>query len=451
MTTLAAPATSTTTAPRRARPRWAAALLLLLGVDLGAVLAVALARLPVDAAGPGGLALWGGRATGLLAQVLVLGLVLLAAHVPALERTVGQDRLLRWHRWLAPTALVSLIAHPLLLAAAYRGGWWNSLVSLGSTTADALVGSSLFLLAAAASVRALRRRMPYEGWHLLHLTTYAAVVLVFLHQLTAGSTVLSNALLRSWWLAQLVAVLLTAAAFRVALPLWRSARHDLRVATIAHERPDVVTVTLTGRDVAGLEASGGQFLTWRFLDATHWWRAHPFSLSALPTGDTLRFTARQVGDGTRLLDRLRPGTRVLVEGPYGVLTGAARRSERLLLIGAGLGIAPLRALLEALPPAVDVVLVHRASSPDDAVLHGELQALTRQRPHARLELLTGPRGRPDDPDRPLGPRSLHLLCPDVADRDVYVCGPSALTADLRRELHRIGVPPDRIHTESFEL
>lgn len=435
----------------RRRRAWAATLLVLLGVDVGAVFAVALARLPVDVAAPGGLALWGGRAAGLLAQVLVLALVLLAARVPVLERAVGQDRLLRWHRWLAPSALVALVAHPLLLAAGYGGSWWTSLVSLGSTTADALVGTGLFLLAAVLSVRAVRRRLPYEGWHLLHLTTYAAVALVFLHQLTAGTAVLSNAVLRGWWLAQLLAVLTAALVFRVAQPLWRSARHDVRVSSVRRESPDVVTVTFSGRNLGRLGAAGGQFLSWRFLDRTHWWRAHPFSLSAAPTEGALRLTARQVGDGTRMLDGLRPGTRVLIEGPYGVLTAQSRSTDRLLLVGAGLGIAPLRALLEELPPHVDVVVLHRASTNADAVLHDELQLLARQRPHARVELVTGRRGVAGDPDRPLSGRSLQLLCPDVADREAFLCGPPGLTDDLMSTLQRLGVPRARLHSESFEL
>lgn len=438
--------------PPRPRPtRWASALLILLGVDVGAVVGIALARLPVDAAAPGGLALWGGRAAGLLAQVLVLGLVLLAARIPVLERAVGQDRLLRWHRWLAPTAIVALVAHPLLLAAGYTGGWWASLISLGSATANAVIGIGLFLLAAAVSVRLVRRRLPYEGWHLLHLTTYAAVVLVFLHQLTAGTAVLSNALLRGWWLAQLVVVLAAAATFRIVLPLWRSARHDLRVASVHHEGHDVVSVTFHGRDLHCLGAAGGQFLSWRFLDRAHWWRAHPFSLSAAPQRDGLRFTARQVGDGTRLLDNLRPGTRVLVEGPYGVLTADARSTDRLLLIGAGLGIAPLRALLESLPVHVDVVVLHRASTKADAILHDELQILAEQRPRVRVELLTGPRGAAHDPNRPLGRGSLQRMCPDVVRREVFLCGPPALTGDLLHTLRRLGVPRARLHSESFEL
>ena len=289
-------------------------------------------------------------------------------------------------------------------------------------------------------MRLVRRRLPYESWHLLHLTTYAAVVLAFLHQLTAGSTVLQGTLVRTWWLAQLVAVLGVALTHRVLVPLWVSARHRLRVVEVVREADDVVSVVVRGRDVHLLGAHGGQFLVWRFLDRSHVWRAHPFSLSAAPRDDLLRLTARQVGDGTRDLQHLRPGTRLLVEGPYGIMTAQARQTERVLLIGAGLGIAPLRALLEDLPTSVDTVVLHRASRPNDAVLHGELRAARRRpdldpggpghrparrprrpRPAARRPPAVPPgarrrrprrlRLRPAGPDRRPAPHAARPRCP----------------------------------------
>lgn len=435
--------------------RWPAGLLLLLlGANVGAVAALGLARLPVDLQLPGGLATWAGRMTGLLAEVLVLAMVLLAARVPWLEKAVGQDRLLRWHRWLAPTALVALVVHPLLLAFGYGrglGGWWPALLSLGSTTLDAVAGTALFLVAAVTSVRLVRRRLPYEGWHLLHLLTYAAVLLAFAHQLSAGSTVLQGALVRGWWTAQLVLVLTAATVFRLCLPLLRSARHGLRVTGVRRESGDVVSVTVAGRDLDRLTARGGQFLVWRFLDATHWWRAHPFSLSAAPRGNQLRLTAREIGDGTRALVRLRPGTRVLVEGPYGVLAAAARTRDRVLLIGAGLGIAPIRALLEDLPVTVDAVVLNRASTPANAVHQGELTALADSRPATTVHLVTGSRSAAGDPAGPLGAWQLRALVPDLATRDVYLCGPPCLTAQLLSTLRQLGVPAGQIHAESFSL
>src|SRR5437762_1028493 len=96
------------------------------------------------------------------------------------------------------------------------------------------------------------------------------------------------------------------------------------------------------------------------LDGPGWWHGHPFSLSSAPNGEWLRITVKALGDGTRSLQRLAVGTRVLVEGPYGVLTGARRRRRRILLIAGGIGIAPLRALVESLPAAPgEMTLLYR--------------------------------------------------------------------------------------------
>ena len=95
-----------------------------------------------------------------------------------------------------------------------------------------------------------------------------------------------------------------------------------------------------------LDAKPGQFFVWRFLDGAGWSRGHPFSLAAAPTIDALDISARLVGDGTERLRTLRPGTRVLVEGPYGRMTGDERTARKLLMIGAGAGVAPLVSILE---------------------------------------------------------------------------------------------------------
>jgi predicted ferric reductase len=441
---------------RHRRPLAAASLLLLLaGLNLGAVLAIGLTRLRLDVADPGGLALWGGRLTGLLAEVLVLAQILLAARVPWLEKAVGQDRLLRWHRNIAPLALVALVAHPLLLALSaanqHLGGVGGELLSLGGAYLDATVGLGLFLALSAVSVRAVRQWMPYEGWYVLHLTAYVAVALAFGHQLGAGSTVLHGPLVRSWWMAQLALTLGAVVVYRFGLPLKLALRHRVRVTKVVRESDDVVSVHMTGHGLDELGAQGGQFMVWRFLTLRDWWRSHPYSLSAAPRDGLLRLTAREIGEGSRMLARLKPGTRVLAEGPYGVLTDAVRTRPEVLLIGAGLGISPIRALLEDMPCEVDVEVVHRASTRDAAVLHHELEALAAGRPLTRVHLVTGRRGRPDDRLRPLGPLHLRSLVPDITSRDVYVCGPPGLTAGIIENLRRLGVPGSQVHLESFEL
>src|SRR4029453_16432409 len=134
-----------------------------------------------------------------------------------------------------------------------------------------------------------------------------------------------------------------------------------------------------------------------FLDHGYWWQANPFSLSAAPNGHTLRLTARAVGVGSGRLRHVRVGSRVFAEGPYGAFTTMHRTREATLLIAGGVGVTPIRALLEeATGP---VVVLYRVRSTADAVLLPELEELARAR-GAQLPLLTGRTGAGHPPVTP---------------------------------------------------
>ncbi len=429
-------------------------MVVLAGLNLGAVTALAVHG--VTSAGPGtaGLLTWAGRTAGLFAETLVVAQVLLAARLPTLERSVGQDTLMRWHRSLGQLTLAVVLVHPLLLAAGYGGarvgGFFVQSWTLSTTYLSAAGGFLLIVTAAGLSVRTARRRLRYETWYAVHLTTYAAIFLAFGHQLSAGHDLSGSPIIAAWWKGQLVVAAGCLILFRVGLPLFRSLRHQLRVISVVAESPDVVSVHIGGRRLDALACDGGQFFVWRFLHPRGWWEAHPYSLSAAPSGDRLRITVRMVGDGTRQLAQLRPGTRIIAEGPYGVFTDARRTTRKVLLIGAGIGITPIRALLADLPLDVDVTLLHRVSDPAEAVLVEEIRALIEER-GATARLIAGPRGDVHDPDRPLSPGHLRSLVPDVARRDVYLCGPPGFCWSTADALARLEVPADRIHHESFAM
>ena len=136
--------------------------------------------------------------------------------------------------------------------------------------------------------------------------------------------------------------------WRIWLPLWRSLRHGLRVTSVVREASDVVSVYLTGRRLDRLPVRAGPVPERPVPRRPGWTRANPFSLSAAPDGRSLRITAKALGEGSARLASLRPGTRVLFEGPYGRLSSRARTRRKVLLAGAGVGITPLRALAEGL-------------------------------------------------------------------------------------------------------
>ena len=226
-------------------------------------------------------------------------------------------------------------------------------------------------------------------------------------------------------------------------------RHRLRVANIVREAPGVVSLYVTGDHLDELAVRAGQYFQWRFLTRDGWWRAHPFSISSAPNGRWLRVTIKDLGDWSGELQRIGVGTRIFVEGPYGVLTGARRTRRRVLLIAGGIGITPLRALLEALPGGPgDLTLIYRVRRPQDIVFREELEALARQRGIV-LHLLVGERGSRAMPEDPLAPRALITRVPDITERDVYLCAPTSMMQAVEEALADLRVPKRQIHAERF--
>ncbi|MDQ6725024.1 MAG: oxidoreductase, partial [Actinomycetota bacterium] len=287
-----------------------------------------------------------------------------------------------------------------------------------------------------------------ETWYFVHLYAYLAVALGFAHQLSVGNDFIHDAVARAWWVTLYVVVGGSILLWRVGWPVWFNARHQLRVADVVPEGPGVFSIYLTGRNLDRVGAEAGQFFLWRFLTRYGWWQAHPFSLSAAPDGRALRITVKELGDFTRKMQHLRPGARVFAEGPYGTFTAARRTQRRVALIAAGIGITPLRALIETLDADPgEVTMLYRVQRPEDFVFRGELDHLARERGIV-VHPIAGTDIGDDETDR-LGVPALRRLVPDIAERDVYVCGPPALIDALTRRLRRLGVARQHIHAERF--
>jgi predicted ferric reductase len=424
------------------------------GLGLGASIALPLSHTSMEAIdAPGGVALLAGDVTAMAGTYLLLVMVLLAARISPLENVLGQDRLIRWHRRLSSAPLVLLGAHAVLTTLGYaqsgHTGFWSESGSLIVTMTwifAALVSYALLVAIAGASVRAARRRFSYDTWWVIHLYTYLALALSVPHQIIDGTDFVGHPLVQALWILLWCATAGLVVIYRIGLPVLRSLYHRLEIVEVRREADGVYSVIIRGHHLERLAVAGGQHFGWRFLTRGLWWHAHPFSLSAMPAPPHMRLTIKAAGDSTDVITRLRPGTKVAIEGPYGTFTDTARTRRKVALIGAGVGIAPLRALLEDIPSTVDVVVVQRASTPDQLIHHGELGQMVAAR-HGRLVALAGSRSkhRLDDP------RYLHRVIPDLAVRDLYLCGPDAFTAGVVAAAQRLGVAPDAIHCESFEF
>jgi predicted ferric reductase len=397
-----------------------------------------------------------GQVTALVGTYFALVQIVLMSRAPWLEQVLGLQGLAAWHHWLGFACTTMICGHVVLTTGGYALGdgaqlgseFWT-LMTTYPYMLSATVGTVLLVMVAVTSVRVARRRVRHETWHFIHLYAYLAIALAFGHELAVGSDLSTDPVALGYWCFLYTVVVALVLVFRVGQPLATAWRHQLRVTSTVREGPDVVSIYIGGRDLGRLAVAPGQFFRWRFLTREGWWHAHHFSLSAPPDGRHLRITVKGVGEHTRALAGIRAGTRVVAEGPFGLFTGQRRRSRHVLLVAGGIGITPLRALLDDMPRGRDaVVLVYRAGSEADLVFRDELERLLQER-GGRIHVIVGHRA--ELPSDPLSPAMLRRLCPDVTERDAYLCGPPAMMDHVESGLRALGVTAAHIHREQFAV
>lgn len=390
------------------------------------------------------------RSFALIGTYLALVGLVLVARVPWIETSVGHDRLVTWHRKLGPYSLFLIGFHVLFVAFGYAGleriptivELWR-MVTRFPWMLPAFIGFIFMMAAGITSYKKARAKMSYETWWTVHLYTYLAIALSFMHQVLTGPMFIGHPLNRFFWNVLYLLVAGTLITWRFAIPVIRSLRLGLKVEQVVNEGPGVFSVIMKGRNVDSLGAQGGQFFGWRFLTKGHWFISHPYSLSAAPTKKYLRVTVKDLGDHSGSVTFIKPGTRVFLEGPYGAFTAGRASKGHVTLIGGGVGITPIRAIMEEFPPNVEVDVIFRASNKEDLVLKEELDYLAQER-GARVHYLIGPRS-----EHPMDAKYLMRVVPTFRDSDVYICGPAPLVDAVREAARNVGIPKNRFHDEAF--
>ncbi len=392
------------------------------------------------------------RICALLGSYLALVGLVLVSRVSWIEKSVGHDRLVIWHRKMGPYAMYLITFHVLFVTLGYAGPdrapmaiELYRLVVHYPWMLPGFVGFLFFAAAGISSYKKARAKMSYETWWTIHLYTYMAIALSFMHQILTGPMFINHPLNKYYWTFLYVAAGATIILWRIVIPTVRSLRHNLRVEQIVAEGPGVVSIVMRGRNLEKLGAQGGQFFGWRFMTSGQWWISHPYSLSAAPTSHYMRVTVKELGDASSSIKKLKPGTRVFFEGPYGTFVADKATRGHVVLVGGGVGITPLRALLEEFDMTKSIDVIFRASKEEDLVLRKELDELADAR-GARVHYLVGNRQT-----HPMNAKYIMKFVPAFRDSDVYVCGPTPLVEAVREAALACGIPKNRFHDEAFEF
>ena len=399
-----------------------------------------------------------GRLAALCAACGILLQLMLIGRVRWLEQSFGLDRLVWVHHKNGLLVLCALIAHPILVTAGHamkeRASPWVQLKDFFANwdaTPLAAVGWLIFLTLGALSLAPVRRRMRYESWYAIHLSAYPAVVLAFFHQ-RVGRDLAKNHFFSAYWYGLYAFVAVNLIVFRFLSPAFLFWRHRFTVERLERETNEVTSVVIRGRDLAAFRIQAGQFMFVRFWAEGFWWQAHPFSMSRLPDGSEIRLSIKNVGDFTAAIPKLARGTPVLIDGPHGVFTAKHCRRHKVLMVAAGIGITPIRSLAEELAAGGREVLVLYGNRTKPAIVfHEELGELEAAHPSLRvIHILshdpswTGEKGRIDA-------EKIRRFASDVAEREVFLCGPPIMMKNLLKVLAAMEVPRSAIHWERFSL
>ncbi len=387
-----------------------------------------------------------GVAAGAVAIAAMSGCLVLAARPPGFEPFFGGlDRMYRAHKWLGITALAAIVLHDAVgieFGRRARGGAFDEVAeSLGSVALYGLI--ALILLSWVKRLPVLKIEIPYRLWWMTHRLTGAFFALAVLHQLLVATP---------WGPGEPLAVFLNlcgavgiASYIFVETVARRWRRRPYRVTALEHDGA-AATVRLKPME-RPMRWRPGQFA---FLSeaAPRLSEAHPFTIAGAPEPDgTVSFAIKPLGDWTRRApERLRPGTMVWLEGPYGRFD-FREGGERQVWVAGGVGVTPFLAWARSLSPGdrVRAHLVHCVRSEEDAIGRDVLRDAAERSPTFSFDLCV-------DRDGPLDAERLLALLPFPADgADFYFCGPAGLRESLLAGLEARGVAPAGVHYELFEF
>lgn len=401
-----------------------------------------------------------GGLCGLLAMFCILVQLVLMGRLSWLEPTFGMDKLAIFHRYNGFAALCFVILHPPLVVLG------NSIINGISFIEQDIVifqfypfvvfaalGALLLFVTVGTSVFAVRKHLKFEVWYFIHLANYLVVGLVFAHQFANGSTILNSQEFSYYWAALYIFVVLNVLIWRFGLPITRFLARGFRVEKIVAESPTATSVYMTANKMQGFSAKAGQFILVRFLTKGMWWQEHPFSLSQIPNGKNFRITVRQLGDFTNQIPSLKPGTPVIVNGPFGSFTADKQRTNKVAYLAGGIGITPIMALLRERADQglyEDAIFVYGVRNEDEIVFRQDLEAVCAK---ARVRLAYVISDQPSFKGEKgyIDKEKIQKLIPDVATRDVFICGPPVMVNKLAPTLLEIGVKKQMLHFERFSL
>ncbi|RIK40860.1 MAG: oxidoreductase [Chloroflexi bacterium] len=380
----------------------------------------------------------------------------LTARVPGVTRPYGIDVIYHFHRQISLIAFAFVLAHPLILFIESP----ETLILLNPLTAPAratagVIALLLLAILIVASVWRLRLRINYEAWRLSHGILATAVVALAVGHVVGVGYYVGEPYKRILWIVLSVAWVSALVYTRLVKPLLLINR-PYQVEEVTQERGDTWTLALRPEGHKGMTFRPGQFAWLTIWRTPFSIREHPFSFSSSAMHpERLEFSIKELGDFTRTLKEVTPGTRAYLDGPYGVFTLDYYPAPGYVFIAGGVGITPVVSMLRTAADRRDArpfLLIYGSPTWEGITFREELEELEGRLNLRVCHVLEQP---PEGWTGETGFVTADLLARHLPDErlhyEYFICGPEPMLNAVDRALDQLGIPIEQTHAERFNL
>jgi predicted ferric reductase len=373
----------------------------------------------------------------------------------------GEDALQLFHNLMGMVALLFLVAHPILLiASGYPANCWLNPFASCANLATRTAALALYVLMLLVGLSIWRKKLgiKYELWQVTHgLFALFVLIAAMVHIFILGRYT-TTPIMRAVWLVYTILVVALLLQYKIIVPIlnWNK---PWEVVENREERGDCRTLVLKPVGHKGFDFQPGQFAWLKTGRTPFRLGQHPISMSSggevEPSGE-VAFTIKNLGDWSgEEVPALKPREQVWLDGPHGVFSMDRAQAMGYVFVGGGIGITPLYSMLQTMVEREDVrpvLLFYGGGDWEDLTFREELDELSRQMNLEIVYLLTTP---PEGWEGETGYVTAEVLSrylPKQYKRFVYfVCGPGPMMDAMEEALPKLGVPPENVQTERFDM
>ena len=397
---------------------------------------------------------------GLLAFAIILVEFILSGRFRSISGKIGMDVTMRFHQLLARTALVLALVHPFLYQGPFAVQYpWDSTRQFTLTTDFGALASGViaWVLLPAFVILAIARdrlRYTYETWRLMHGVGAIVIAALVLHHTLHAGRYSQDGILTGVWQAMFIVALISLVYVYFVEPLLQ----QRRAWTVTSVKPiglKTWELVLSPKDHEGLAYEAGQFVWLNVGHSPFSLKENPFSISSAPgSGANLEFVIKELGDFTKTIGQIRPGTKAHIDGPHGNLVVSHRTEPGIVLIAGGVGIAPLMGILRQLRHDDDkrpTVLVYGNRVEEQIVYREELEVFAREHGTKITHVLSEPTEKWSGGKGLVDADIIREIftSPEMTQYLYVLCGPPAMMEGVENTLIDLGVPAHQILSERF--